>query len=318
MTPYTASPSEMAPAMLPARILLVWSREDFPFYARLAIESLLVNAPDVAVELHLVGRPPESSPHFRAILRRGLVATHVHPELPRGQSLQRFSLALLRERGGLLLDAGTLTTGPIRRFFDAGAVLSREWTSLPEEGPLPISRRIAGWLARLMWALCPVNMQPELERFGSFRWLQQRWLVPAVGRGLIGALPGAEWVSDFGLEGRRELPADCLIATTPFYQGSKPQARATSRQFDAASWPAMLRLFQRSGDRDELLLRAVGPRDVLENRNRNRFYRAAYGVMCANGLHRYAIRGRNHGFDTGVSDSGTPIALAEPVAESRS
>lgn len=163
----------------------------------------------------------------------------------------------------------------------------------------------------------PVDVQPELERFDSCRWLQRRWLLPVNARGLTGAMADATWVTAFALGDGASVPSDSLVATAPFYLGYKPQTRATDRQFDAAAWPSMLRLFQQLGDRDEFLLRAVGPRDVLANRNRNRFFRAAYGVMCANGLHRYAIRGRNHGFETDFPDSGVPAALPEPMESNR-
>lgn len=47
-------------ASLPHRALFVWNREDFPFYARVAIESLLVNAPDFEVQFHLFGDTPRT------------------------------------------------------------------------------------------------------------------------------------------------------------------------------------------------------------------------------------------------------------------
>jgi hypothetical protein len=70
-----------ADRQLPHRALFVWSGEDFPFYARLAIESLLINAPDFQVQLHLFGETPETSPHFRAVRRRSRVTIEHHARL---------------------------------------------------------------------------------------------------------------------------------------------------------------------------------------------------------------------------------------------
>lgn len=70
---------------LPQRALFVWSREDFPFYARLAIESLLVNAPDFEVQLHLFGETPRPRPTFGRYGAAAASRSNTMPGSHRGQ-----------------------------------------------------------------------------------------------------------------------------------------------------------------------------------------------------------------------------------------
>jgi hypothetical protein len=299
--------------------LFVWNREDFPFYARLAIESLLVNAPDFEVQLHLFGETPETSPHFRAVRRRSRVTIEHHARLSAGTTARQAGLTLLHERGGLLVDFGTLITAPLHPLLGSDGALSEEF--VPAVAAVDGQRRLmdalgvwlAALVARLMWRLCPTTMQPELERFSSFRWLNRRWLVRRLGAGLVAAAPGAGWVVALGSVPQAEPPQEVLRLQPPLYLEVKPQARITDRLFEAAAWPILMRVFNQTGDADESVLRTFGPKEVVARQKRNRYFRAAYGVMCATGLQRYGLHSKNSSrFDAPQSDSGTADAVSSP------
>ena len=306
-------------ASLPHRALFVWNHEDFPFYARLAIESLLVNAPDFEVQLHLFGETPETSPHFRAVRRRSRVTIEHHARLSAGTTARQAGLTLLHERGGLLVDFGTLITAPLHPLLGSDGALSEEFVPAVagldgEVGRLATFHRwLAALIARLMWRLCPTTMQPELERFSSFRWLNRRWLVRRLGAGLVAAAPGAGWVVALGSVPQAEPPPEVVRLQPPVYLEVKPQARVTDRLFEAAAWPILMRVFNRAGDADESVLRTFGPKEVVARQKTNRYFRAAYGVMCATGLQRYGLHSKNSSrFDAPQSDSGTADALSSP------
>jgi len=310
---------------LPQRALFVWNHEDFPFYARLAIESLLVNAPDFEVQLHLFGETPETSPHFRAVRRRSRVTIEHHARLSAGTTARQAGLTLLHERGGLLVDFGTLITAPLHTLLASAGALSEEF--VPAVAAVDGQRRLmdalgvwlAALVARLMWRLCPTTMQPELERFSSFRWLNRRWLVRRLGAGLVAAAPGAGWVVALGSVPQSEPPQEVLRLQPPLYLEVKPQARITDRLFEAAAWPILMRVFNRAGDADESVLRTYGPKEVVARQKRNRYFRAAYGVMCATGLQRYGLHSKNSSrFDAPQSDSGTADAVSSPDLQSLS
>jgi hypothetical protein len=51
----------------------------------------------------------------------------------------------------------------------------------------------------------------------------------------------------------------------------------------------------------------------------NRYFRAAYGIMCATGLQRYGLHSKNSSrFDAPQSDSGTADAVSSPDLQSLS
>lgn len=310
---------------LPHRALFVWSGEEFPFYARLAIESLLINAPDFEVQLHLFGETPETSPHFRAVRRRSRVTIEHHARLSAGTTARQAGLGLLYERGGLLVDFGTLVTAPLHTLIGSDGALSEEFVPAAagldgEVGRLATFHRwLAALVARLMWRLCPTTMQPELERFSSFRWLNRQWLVRRLGAGLVAAAPGAGWVAALGSVPQSEPPQEVLRLQPPLYLEVKPQARITDRLFEAAAWPMLMRVFNQAGDADELVLRTYGPKEIVTRQKRNRYFRAAYGVMCATGLQRYGLHSKNSSrFDAPQSDSGTAEAVSSPDLQSLS
>jgi hypothetical protein len=314
-----------ADRQLPHRALFVWSGEDFPFYARLAIESLLINAPDFEVQLHLFGETPETSPHFRTVRRRSRVTIEHHARLSAGTTARQAGLALLQERGGLLIDFGTLITAPLHTLLGADGALSEEFVPAVaaldgEVGRLATFQRwLAALVARLMWRLCPTTMQPELERFSSFRWLNRRWLVRRLGAGLVAASPGAGWVMALGSLPQSEPPQEVLRLQPPLYFEVKPQARITDPLFEAAAWPVLMRVFNQTGDADESVLRTYGPKEIVTRQKRNRYFRAAYGVMCATGLQRYGLHSKNSSrFDAPQSDSGTAEAVSSPDLQSLS
>ncbi len=312
-------------ASLPHRALFVWNREDFPFYARLAIESLLVNAPDFEVQLHLFGETPETSPHFRAVRRRSRVTIEHHDRLPSGMTARQAGLTLLHERGGLLIDFGTLITAPLHTLLGSAGALSEEF--VPAVATVDGQRGLLAswgiWLAalatRLMWKLCPTAMQPELERFSSFRWLNRRWLVRRLGAGIVAAPAGAAWVTALLSEPPEEPPDEVERLTPPLFLEVRPQARITDRLSEAAAWPMVLRVFNRTGDPDEAVLRTFGPKEVVARQKTNRYFRAAYGIMCATGLQRYGLHSKNSSrFDAPQSDSGTADAVSSPDLQSLS
>ena len=316
---------QRARASLPPRALFVWSREDFPFYARLAIESLLVNAPDLLIELHLFGEPPETSPHFRAIRRRGRVVVEQHGRLPSGATHRSSALRLLHERGGLLLDFGMLVTAPIHHLREMTGAVSEE--QLPDRLAGRPARSLTGRLAaavaqfaaHIMWRLCPTTLQPELERFSSFRWLNRCWLHRTLGRTVVAAPAGADWVLQLDGPDAAEPPDGVTRLNPPCFLEAKPLARITDRLFDGDAWPAILRLFVSESSADERTLRLLGPKDVVARQKRNRSFRAAYGVMCANGLQRYALHSKNSSrFDEGQSESGVGEAISSPDLKSLS
>jgi hypothetical protein len=317
--------NQQADRPLPHRALFVWSGEDFPFYARLAIESLLINAPDFEVQLHLFGETPDTSPHFRAVRRRSRVTIEHHDRLPSGTTARQAGLALLQERGGLLIDFGTLITAPVHTLLASSGALSEEF--VPAVAAVDGKRGLfAAWgsglaalATRLLWMLCPTTLQPELERFSSFRWLNRRWLVRRLGAGIVAAAPGAGWVVALGSMPQSEPPQEVLRLQPPLYLEVKPQARITDPLFEAAAWPMVLRVFNRAGDAGESVLRTFGPKEVVARQKTNRYFRAAYGIMCATGLQRYGLHSKNSSrFDAPQSDSGTADAVSSPDLQSLS
>jgi hypothetical protein len=309
-------------ASLPQRALFVWNREEFPFHARLAIESLLVNAPDLYVELHLFGEPPETSPHFRAIRRRSRVIIEQHGRLANNATLRGAALALLHSRGGLLFDFGSLVTAPLHPLLSGSEAVSVEHLPDPLSGRRDrgflgrLCARGAELLARLMWALCPTTMQPELERFSSFRWLNNCWLTATIGRALIVAPAGSAWV----LSVDHAPPPDHVVRLgPPHFLEANPIARMTDRLFDGGPWPVLLRLFADSSRNNHRSLVSLGPKQFIAMQRRNRLFRAAYGIMCANGLQRYALHSKNSSnFPDGHADSGVGDAISSPDLKSLS
>lgn len=179
------------------------------------------------------------------------------------------------------------------------------------------------WLAalatRLMLKLCPTTMQPELERFSSYQWLNRRWLVRRLGAGIVAAAPGAAWVKALITEPLEEPPPAVQRLAAPLYVEVRPQARITDRLSEAAAWPMVLRVFSRAADSDESVLRSLGPKDFVARQKNNRYFRAAYGVMCATGLQRYGLHSKNSSrFDAPQSDSGTADAVSSPDLQSLS
>lgn len=101
--------------------------------------------------------------------------------------------------------------------------------------------------------------------------------------------------------------------TAPRLLEVRPQARITDRLSEAAAWPMVLRVFNRAGDPDEAVLRTFRPKEVVARQKTNRYFRAAYGVMCATGLQRYGLHSKNSSrFDAPQSDSGTADAVSSP------
>lgn len=105
----------------------------------------------------------------------------------------------------------------------------------------------------------------------------------------------------------------------PLYVEIRPQPRITDRLSEAAAWPMVLRAFNRATDSHESVLRSLGPKDFVARQKINRYFRAAYGVMCASGLQRYGLHSKNSSrFDAPQSGSGTADAVSSPYIQSLS
>jgi len=116
---------------IPNRLVFVWSGPDFPYYARLAVESALIAEPDCEVDIHLLDRQAPRGVHFLQVrsyervrvehpsfeeLWGGLDAPaeryrDVHDRIPPERRSARSNLvryAVLHRRGGVYFDFDVL------------------------------------------------------------------------------------------------------------------------------------------------------------------------------------------------------------------
>jgi Glycosyltransferase sugar-binding region containing DXD motif len=119
-------PASMERAV-PDRFVFVWSGPDFPYYARLAVESALIAEPDCEVEIHLLDLRPPRGVHFLQVASYDRVSiAHVNADelfagldapaarysalydrIPPERRSARSNLvryAVLHRRGGVYLD----------------------------------------------------------------------------------------------------------------------------------------------------------------------------------------------------------------------
>lgn len=204
---------------IPPRYLFVWTGREFPYFARLAVESALLADPDATVELHLFGARPLGAPHLVALTRHPRVAL-VPVDLDRvfvglgvddrrlrqaydrcpGPSARSnlIRYAVLARRGGIYLDTDVLVARSLADLrhhqafageeqvlcFDAERVAGR-W-SPAMAGPA------AAWA--LAWGLRRLDAQlghPGLERLA--RPLDRHWQLTQLNNAVLGAAPGASF-----------------------------------------------------------------------------------------------------------------------------
>ncbi len=143
--------------LIPNRYFFVWSGTKFPYYARLAIESLLVTEPEAEVELHWFSDEP-SGEHLEAVLSYARVtmspvelssafAELLGPEPETREAVEKLwadipvsavaarsnlmRYALLARHGGVYLDCDVIVVRPLRDLLRNESFIGQEqvWSS---------------------------------------------------------------------------------------------------------------------------------------------------------------------------------------------
>jgi hypothetical protein len=204
---------------IPPRYLFVWTGREFPYFARLAVESALLADPEAAIELHLFGPRPDGARHLAALaahprvelvpvdLDRVFVGLGVDDRRLRdayqrcpGPSARSnlIRYAVLARRGGIYLDTDVLVARSL-------ADLRVHQAFAGQEQVLSIdAARVAGrWSATMVgpglawaaaWGLRRLDAElgyRGLERLA--RPLDRHWQVTQLNNAVLGAAPGASF-----------------------------------------------------------------------------------------------------------------------------
>jgi hypothetical protein len=201
---------------IPNRCVFVWVGPEFPFFARLAVESVLVVDAAATVEIHLCGTRQDGD-HLRKLVRHDRVALHeVTPDsvfadvdtdprplrrlwdrIPARAASARSNLlryALLYRRGGIYLDTDTLLLRSMRTLLDGPPFIGAELVWRVDED------RVRGrWRPWMLWPTVTWAASYVARRLDS-RWcasrlgldaraarLDRHWTVVAANNAVMGA-----------------------------------------------------------------------------------------------------------------------------------
>ena len=217
-----------ADELIPNRYFFVWSGHRFPYYARLAIESLLLVEPDAQVELHWFVDEP-GGPHLDAVLSYERVtmspidlslrfAELLGPVTADRESLEKLwadipssavaarsnlmRYALLAAHGGVYLDCDVLVIKPLRDLLVHEAFIGEEQVWSSDEAR--VRGEFRWWMAfsTASWAVNWFARRLDSKWFAGrlrvdrvSRLFDRTWRGHMVNNAILGSCPDGEFVA---------------------------------------------------------------------------------------------------------------------------
>jgi hypothetical protein len=215
-----------SPVGVPNRFLFLWSGRTFPYFCRLAVESVLLADADAEVRIMLFGETPAEAPHFRALSRYRRVEVApvdgddifsglgeppfryrehlaaVPPSSYRASARSNiYRYALLHRYGGIYVDFDILVIRSFRDLLDAPAFIGQEYVWKADED------RVAGRIGLSMavptlaylWTYAVRRLDSRIFR-GRRRLeplaavLDGWWSTPNLNPAVFGAAAGSSFV----------------------------------------------------------------------------------------------------------------------------
>lgn len=207
--------------MIPNRFHFVWSGRRFPYFARLAIESVLVHEPDASVHLHTFD-PVPSDDELASIVRHERVSVHafdpqtgfqnlevdsdalasLFSRIPRDRASARANLvryAVLARHGGIYLDSDIVVVRSLADLRDDVAFVGEEQVLSIDGAWQAGERSLAMVLPSLAWGigrasarLAATTGSHHLARIAGH--LEPYWQTKQVNNAVIGAEAGASFI----------------------------------------------------------------------------------------------------------------------------
>lgn len=205
---------------IPDRYHFVWTGRRFPYFARLAIESVLVTEPTAAIVLHLFGDPPPAGA-LAPLARDRVAITTFDPgrdfaalgvdeaalralfdRIPASAASARSNLiryAVLARHGGVYLDCDVLLVRPLGDLRSHDAFVGQERVLAIDAAWQAGERSVRMVPAAAAWAVgrstarvAAAMRSAPLARLAAR--LEPRWQDTAINNAVIGATPGAAFV----------------------------------------------------------------------------------------------------------------------------
>lgn len=206
--------------MIPDHYHFVWSGAQFPYFAQLAIESVLVAEPTASITLHLFGdRPPpaqlaplarprvaitafDPTDGFAELGVDGDALRALYDRIPRGAASARSNLiryAVLARHGGIYVDCDALVIRSLSDLRHSAAFVGQErvlaidaaWQAgVRAPAMLPAG---TAWLAGRSLARAASAVRSRLLARLAARF-EPYWQATAINNAVIGAAPGAPFV----------------------------------------------------------------------------------------------------------------------------
>ncbi len=205
---------------IPDRYHFVWTGRRFPYFARLAVESVLVAEPTATLVLHLFGEQPAAATLAALARPRIEIATFdptrdfaglgvdadalgaLFARIPRSAASARSNLvryAVLARHGGIYLDCDVVLLSSLRdlrahpAFVGEERVLAIDAAWQAGDRAAWMLPAAAAWLAgRSVARLAAAARSERLARLAAR--LEPRWQDTAVNNAVIGATPGSRFV----------------------------------------------------------------------------------------------------------------------------
>jgi Glycosyltransferase sugar-binding region containing DXD motif len=208
------------PAAIPERYHFVWTGRRFPYFARLAIESVRVVEPRAEIALHVFGDAPAAEA-LAPVVRAGVMISRFDPvagfdglgvdpvalrglfaRIPAAAASAHSNLvryAVLARHGGVYLDCDVLLLRSLRdlrahdAFVGEERVLAIDAAWQAGERAMWMIPAAAAWLAgRSTARLASALRSGALARLAAR--LEPHWQASAINNAVIGARPGARFV----------------------------------------------------------------------------------------------------------------------------
>jgi hypothetical protein len=211
-----------AVSRIPDRFLFLWSGRRLPYFARLAIESVLLAEPTASVELHVFGEPPTDGGELRALRRHARFSTKPIDEhgvfddlgvdadalrrcygaIPRTALSARSNVlryAVLARQGGIYLDTDVLLLRSLadlrvhEAFAGAEQVLSIDEARVASGWRWQMAGAAAAWGGSWLLRRADAGLRLRIGE-GVARRLDPLWQRTQLNNAVIGATPGARFV----------------------------------------------------------------------------------------------------------------------------
>lgn len=209
---------------IPNVIRFVWTGRSFPYYARLAIESVLLADPRSEVVVHLFGPTPQAARHFDRVLQYDRVRAEVVefddvfsgldspasryvdllaaiPQTAYSALSNVVRLGVLHRWGGVYLDFDILVRRPFGELLHHEAFIGEELALSVDHAIqarkfgagliLPVAAHTAAFLTRRAASAVAGSRDPLPGVLGG---LDRVWGRPELNNAVIGARPGNGWL----------------------------------------------------------------------------------------------------------------------------